>query len=103
MVAILVAVFYFLMFIAIVVTALARGHYASSSFVWKNNQSFYTGDMPGVSYCVGFATMAFAFTGWSSHDLCAYNDRTDDDTQVVIASCILPKKLTVRKSQCHVP
>lgn len=63
MVAILVAVLYFLVFFAILATVLARGHYASSSFVWQNNQSFYTGDMPGVSYCVGFVTMAVIFTG----------------------------------------
>jgi len=63
MVAILVAVFYFLIFFAVLAAVLDRGHYASSSFVWQDNQSFYTGDMPGVSYCVGFVTMAAVFTG----------------------------------------
>lgn len=63
MVAILVAVFYFLVFFAVLITALARNHHAGSSFVWQNDQSFYTGNMPGISYCVGFATMAFIFAG----------------------------------------
>lgn len=70
MLSIIMTVYYFLMFIAVIATVLARGHYASNSFVWQNTESFYTGDMPsGISYCVGFVTMAFTFAGWSFHVL----------------------------------
>jgi choline transport protein len=64
-VAILVAIFHFLLLIAIIATALATETYADSAFVWQNHESLYAGDRPGVSFCVGFVTMAFAFAGWS--------------------------------------
>lgn len=63
MVATLFAIFYFLVFFAVFGTVLARGHFADSSLLWRNNDSFYTGDMPHISYCVGFVTVAFTFAG----------------------------------------
>lgn len=48
MMAILAAVLHFLFFIGIIATALAKEHYADSSFVWQNDHSIYSGDTPAV-------------------------------------------------------
>lgn len=77
-VAILIAVFHFLIFFAVLATVLARGHFASNASVWQNDQSFYTGNMPGVSYCIGFVTMVFTFAGWLLYAVYTYKDNTDN-------------------------
>ena len=99
-VVILVAVFHFLALIGCIATGLATEKFAESSFVWRNDQSSYTGSTSGISFCVGFVTIAFAFAGWFFDT--SYDDETNTCTQVAKVPCILLKRLTVQRSQCLV-
>jgi len=102
-VAILVAVFHFLALIGCIATGLATEHFAERSFVWQNDQSPYTGSTSGISFCIGFLTMAFAFAGWLLViDHASQDDDTNDYTQVAKVPCILLKRRTVQRSQCLV-